>query len=760
MKKIVKVLGFLFIVLICFFSTSVNAQCGAGQTFNTYCPSQSDSNTVGFEFCPNSGEIAQSTITAGTIGSAFAGIPTALINLTVYEGTSGSATSGSIVFGPANGNISGNTITATAPDLCLIFVFSGTPGIFSCADGFDSATQVCSESIPGTTVSFIAPDDLCVDVGLQTGLTGGSPAGGTYSGNGVTDDGNGSSYSFNPSIAGAGTTTITYTNGGFASDDVNVIAIPTINFTAPANRCIDAGSVALNSATPSGGTYSGPGVTNTGPNYFFNPAFAGVGAHTITYTEPGVCGATATDTVEVLEACGCPVGQSSNFFCGGDSIETDLVVFEVCPSAGMASQATITAGTFTSGFGNSLTVYEGDSGSGTSGTVVFGPASGDLSNTVISGLGADKCLIFVSNSPTGVGCQDGFETALSVCGIDIAPSISFTALDDICFGESIQTSLTGGSPAGGVYSGNGVIDDGNGITYSFDPNTAGVGITTITYTQNGNSITDNVEVFALGNSGCFVSVSPKVYLQGALLNPNIGEENLMRDDLRSAGLIPTISPYADQISLNPNILTAMGGDAIVDWVFVELRNATTNTLIVDSQSALLQRDGNVVATDGVSLISFSQPSGDYYIVIKHQNHLGIMTNSTIALTAAASMIDFTDATNQITFGSNAQTTFGIPNGILAMWSGNANGDTVVQYSGTTPDTPNILSLVLNDSGNALNFPTFVVSGYNTNDVNMDGNAQYSGTNPDTPFILQNVLAHPGNFLNFSTFQIQEQLPEN
>jgi hypothetical protein len=137
-----------------------------------------------------------------------------------------------------------------------------------------------------------------------------------------------------------------------------------------------------------------------------------------------------------------------------------------------------------------------------------------------------------------------------------------------------------------------------------------------------------------------------------------------------------------------------------------------------------------------------------------------MTSTAIALSDTTVIVDFTNSTNQITFGSNAQTVFGMPNNIVAMWAGNVNADTVVQYSGTTPDSPSILSEVLNAPGNFLNFPTYVVTGYNGNDVNMDGNTQYTGTTPDTPFILQNVLAHSGNFLNFSTYQIQEQLPEN
>jgi hypothetical protein len=274
-------------------------------------------------------------------------------------------------------------------------------------------------------------------------------------------------------------------------------------------------------------------------------------------------------------------------------------------------------------------------------------------------------------------------------------------------------------------------------------------------TTHGWTITD-----ANLDPNCGILVSPKVYLQGAALNPNTGEETLMRDDLREAGLIPSTSPYADNLTCDISVLTVTGNDAIVDWVWVELRDETTNTMIVDSQSALLQRDGDVVNIDGTSAVAFNKFSGNYYLVIKHRNHLGIMSNTSIPLSNTVTTVDFTNTASQITYGSNAQTTFGMPTGIIGMWCGNANGDTVVQYSGTNPDAPDILSTVLNDVGNFLNFPTYAVSSYGLNDVNMDGIIQYSGTSPDTPFILQNVLAHPGNFLNFSTYQIIEQLPEN
>ncbi|MEM6718974.1 MAG: hypothetical protein AAF611_06660 [Bacteroidota bacterium] len=262
----------------------------------------------------------------------------------------------------------------------------------------------------------------------------------------------------------------------------------------------------------------------------------------------------------------------------------------------------------------------------------------------------------------------------------------------------------------------------------------------------------------------FVIVDVDVFLQGALINPNSGEETLMRDDLRIAGAVyDGTSPYGDDAIITMDVgIGDNGVNSMVDWIWVELRDAGSPTTVIAGQSAVLQRDGDIVDTsDDANPLTFDNvPAGDYYIVVKHRNHLGIMSASAISLKQVSSTIDFTDATNEITYGSNAQTTFGMPTNVVAMWAGNVNGDTVVQYSGVSPDTPDILSTVLNDAGNFLNFPTYVVSGYNTDDVNLDGNTQYSGTDPDTPFILQNVLAHPGNFLNFSTYQIVEQLPEN
>jgi uncharacterized repeat protein (TIGR01451 family) len=480
------------------------AQCNAGEAFYSYCYTLPEVNTTAFEVCPDD---PTATVEAEIIQAGFLHNPPSFIaTLTVYEGA---VDPGNIVFGPTGTGVAGEILTSTNAGACLIFVINASNnfGVSCQSGGVNTELQVCASDVGGTApVTFFAPNDLCETAGIQSGLSGGMPTGGVYSGDGVTDNGD-DTYDFNPATAGVGTTTITYTvSGNSAMDDVEVFASPMASFTAPADLCIDAGlQTGLSGGSPSGGTYSGPGVTDNGDGtYDFNPGIAGLGAHTISYTIPGICEETAMDDIEVLAACGCPAGQSSFFYCY-DNNESNTVAFEVCPTAGQSPKATITAGTIGSFFtmdGDVLHVYSGASGSGTSGTLVSGPLTGDLSNTVINGPAADECLIFViSSGPIG-SCATGnglpLETGLSVCGENVAPEVNVMALADLCITAGVQTGLSGGNPEGGVYSGPGVSDDGNGMTYSFDPASAGIGVHTITYTFGGEMGTDEVEVFESG----------------------------------------------------------------------------------------------------------------------------------------------------------------------------------------------------------------------------------------------------------------------
>ncbi|MHC1775287.1 MAG: beta strand repeat-containing protein [Lentimicrobium sp.] len=82
------------------------------------------------------------------------------------------------------------------------------------------------------------------------------------------------------------TVTVTDANGFTASANVtvNVLAPQTVTCPANSSTCINSADLPLAGGSPSGGIYSGTGVYQVGPNYFFDPAVAGVGTHTITYS--------------------------------------------------------------------------------------------------------------------------------------------------------------------------------------------------------------------------------------------------------------------------------------------------------------------------------------------------------------------------------------------------------------------------------------------------------------------------------------------
>ncbi|WP_345271642.1 Ig-like domain-containing protein, partial [Nibrella viscosa] len=213
-----------------------------------------------------------------------------------------------------------------------------------------------------------------------------------------------------------------------------------------------------------------------------------------------------------------------------------------------------------------------------------------------------------------------------------------------------------------------------------------------------------------------IALLPKVYLQGALFGV-YSPEVLMRDDLRAKNLLPTSSPYGSWSPLTATggiasgVLSTTGANAIVDWVYVELRNASTPSQVVDSRSALLQRDGDIVDVDGVSVVEFSQVlPGSYYVAVRHRNHLGVMSQTALPLSTTTTVVDFRAETTPVfTYTASAvnQAQVVVAQG-MAMWAGNAledNNATAphenVIYQGTSNDVNAIYQQVLNASGNVL-----------------------------------------------------------
>jgi uncharacterized repeat protein (TIGR01451 family) len=259
-----------------------------------------------------------------------------------------------------------------------------------------------------------------------------------------------------------------------------------------------------------------------------------------------------------------------------------------------------------------------------------------------------------------------------------------------------------------------------------------------------------------------VVVAPKAILSGSYVSAT----GMMHDSLRVRGYIPSAQPYtsmgyAGAETVIPAVLATTGANAIVDWVLIQLRSDTSTVLA--QQAALIQRDGDIVSTDGVSPLTFAGVSaGNYYVVVKHRNHLGVMTANALSLSATLTAVDFTiAATPNFQRGGNfgsiyAQRTMG---SVRTLWSGNTGGGNTIKAAGAGSDGESVLFKVLLDAGNADMLPTFILyNGYFREDGNLDGKVIYQGANSETDMMLFSILLHGGNSSVLANFVIYEQIP--
>jgi hypothetical protein len=213
----------------------------------------------------------------------------------------------------------------------------------------------------------------------------------------------------------------------------------------------------------------------------------------------------------------------------------------------------------------------------------------------------------------------------------------------------------------------------------------------------------------------------KVYLQGPF------GASAMNTLITS--YIPLKNPYNSlpwSYSGNDSILNVPAG--MVDWVLLELRSTTTT--IIARRAALLKSDGNVVDLGGSSPVIFSDvPDGNYYIVVKHRNHLAVMSASMIALSSVPVSYDFTSAMNKA-YGTNPMKDLGFER--YAMWSGDVNGDGIVRYNGSSNDRGLIYARIGGGS------TTLTITGYEAADLNLDGTVKYNGGSNDRGIIYNNI----------------------
>ena len=244
-------------------------------------------------------------------------------------------------------------------------------------------------------------------------------------------------------------TTTTYsvtgtTNGCYATSSVKVSANPNPTVTAfgpYADVCLNGGNSTL-TALPTGGTFTGTGVTGTQ----FDPMVAKPGTIAMNYS---------------VTVAGCTGTATTNIIVKDTSAISITAPNTTCINGGTIALSSTPAGVF--------------SGKGITGSTFDPLVAGIATHTL-------TCKV------TANGCTS---TKTFTIQVTAKPSITFTAIPKTCVNDSPITLI--GTPTGGTFIGTGV----SGST--FDPKVAGDGSFVLYYKGNQSGCIDSASQIAVVN---------------------------------------------------------------------------------------------------------------------------------------------------------------------------------------------------------------------------------------------------------------------
>lgn len=488
----------------------------------------------------------------------------------------------------------------------MLYQITGTCG------GFDSESITVVSSSDATIYSAgpFCTGDAPID------LTAAS-AGGTWAGPGIIDPVNGT---FDPSAAGTGTATVTYTITGSCggSDDQPITVSQSSDATIdPAGPfCLSDPAVQL-TAADGGGTWTGAGITNSSTG-MFNPASAGLGTWTIVYNIPGSCGDFQTSQITVTNAADAtitPVG----FLCTTSS-PVNLVAADAGGTWSGTGIVDPIAGTFdpsVSGPGSHVVTYTLGGSCGDSDTeIVFvlqgNDATIDPIDTICT---TDPPFNFTAASGGGtwggIGITNPFTGAFNPAAVNPGTWVVNYSISGQCGDSDSQSFVVveGGYPTidpvtpvcpsdaafnlaasvtGGTWSGTGITDPTNG---TFDPTVAGPGNHTVTYSTPG----------ACGGTATeTVQVSSAIILATSLdQQSNCGQADGVASVSASGGTVSTDYNYSWNTSPAQTAASATG-----------LLPGTYTVTVSDDLNCTATADATVSATTGftASISSFENVS--------------------------------------------------------------------------------------------------------------------------------------------------------
>jgi gliding motility-associated-like protein len=470
---------------------------------------------------------------------------------------SGANVSPSGVFTPVPGQLGPVTLTYTHVD----------------GNGCPNSDQVVISVQALTQIAYAGPDTFFCQSNTPVILPA-SPPGGSWIGAG----GNGA---FTPGVAGSFTATYFYGTGTcVTSDVVQIQVLPVPQLVMPANfaRCLNAAPVPL-SASPTGGVWSGPGVS--GPPFFFDPAGVGVGLYAPAYTYTDGSGCTSTGQILVTVDPIPVVNAGPDMTLCDQPVPVQLIG---TPAGGTWTGNTLPItpdGIFVpTGIGSDVFTYTFTNAAGCSGSDQAAVSIVAIDQPAYAGNDTSVCVnsgtLQLAGLPFGgvwsgpqVSTGGAFNTTVAgqftltysygsaTCLVQDQVSVVVNALPVVDAGEEIATCLDGGlqvliaTPAGGTWTGAGV--DATGI---FDPLLAmpGGNPVTYTYTDPLSGCTNNAVALVTVNPlptaafsndpvGCVNSAFP-------FTNTSAGASTFewaFGDGSVSAGVSPTHTYFSESI---------------------------------------------------------------------------------------------------------------------------------------------------------------------------------------------------------------------
>ena len=416
---------------------------------------------------------------------------------------------------PLGGTWTGSNITSNGDfDPTGVGLFENVY-TYTDANGCVNSDTMFIDVIDPTNADAGVDFEVCIDTG-SVQLTG-SPANGTWSGNGITPTGE-----YTVIADGIFDFTYSFGAGNCLTNDVvsiTVNALPIVNAGADFDVCVDEGIQTL-TGNPVGGIWSGIAMTSSGD---FDPSVAGVGLHTLYYDHTDVNSCDNVDSL-VITVNGLPSVDAGNdtTLCN----QPGIVQFDGTPLGGTWTGSNITSnGDFNPtgvGLFENIYTYTDANGCVNSDTMfidVIDPTNADAGvdfevcidtgSVQLTGSPANGTWSGNGITPTGeyTVIADGiFDFTYSFgagnCLTNDVVSITVNALPivnagadfDVCVDEGIQT-LTG-NPVGGIWSGIAMTSSGD-----FDPSVAGVGLHTVYYDHTDVNSCDNVDSLVITVNG-------------------------------------------------------------------------------------------------------------------------------------------------------------------------------------------------------------------------------------------------------------------